>query len=36
MGEGRPVARITGDAWGADTPENMAATLKEFFQSQER
>ena len=29
--EGRPVARIDGSAWGADTPENMAAALKAFF-----
>ncbi len=29
----RPQERIDGGAWGEDTPENMAQTLKEFFRT---
>lgn len=35
--EGKPTgAKIGGDAWGENIPENMAPPLKEFFEDQRR
>lgn len=35
-GRGRPTGRtISGDAWGEDTPANMAGPLKRFFAGQQ-
>ena len=31
--DGRPTGRITGAAWGADTPANMAPPLRAFFRA---